>query len=152
MSTSPGSTFDAIAFTSLGPEEPDELEPDPPELPVLPELPKVPPNGDPLPEPLLPFPKPEPPERNGNWPPEADAADWFDAPEVHAAWPMPTPATRSRAAAPPAKSALRTRWSDLPTAEAPPAPGVYQDWAEGWVGGPANPGPPYGYPALEPGP
>ena len=46
MSTRPGSTLDAMALTSLGPEELDDPElplPVFPELPVLPELPKAPP-------------------------------------------------------------------------------------------------------------
>ena len=70
MSTSPGSTFDAMASASLGPDEFDD-----PELPLpeLPEFPKDPPpkgellpNGEPLPKGLPEEPeRPEDPEPEG---------------------------------------------------------------------------------------
>ena len=52
MSTRPGSTLDAMALTSLGPEELDDPELPLPVLPELPELPKAPPlpKGEPLTE------------------------------------------------------------------------------------------------------
>src|SRR5580698_11358627 len=112
MSTRPGSIFDAMAFTSLGPDELDE-----PELPepVLPEPPEEPPlkgefpNGfalelPPLPEPL--------PECVGAWNELPDEnAERFEPPlPPQAAWPMPTPAAISRAAAPPIRTPVRSLW------------------------------------------
>src|SRR5690349_5283663 len=74
MSTKPGSTFSAIAFTSLGPE-PDEDEPELPLPPLLPELPGTIWNGlEPLP-------------RGGKL--LFDAAEGIWVPLFQAAWPMP---------------------------------------------------------------
>src|ERR1700689_1844721 len=144
MSTRPGSTLDAMALTSFGPEEFDDPElPLLPELPVLPELPKAPPlpKGEPFPK-RLPG-KPEPPDEFE--PPDPDPDGRRALPDVGlkacvlpplfvVAWPMPKPAPRTASAAAPASRPLRTRWLLLPGAAAG-ARGAGQVGAPGLVGG-----------------
>ena len=70
MSTSPGSTFDAMAFVSLGPDEPEDPELPEPVLPEPPEAPPLKPGKFPkgLPELALPEPEPLPePVWLGTW-------------------------------------------------------------------------------------
>src|ERR1700683_1861578 len=118
MSTRPGSTFDAMALTSLGPEEFDDPEPEFPELSELPELLELPelpekprpPNGKP-PEPLPDAPDPE---RGASCPlPATFEADRLEVPLFHAPWPMPIPAANTASAAPPTNNPLRTLWVPL---------------------------------------
>src|SRR5580692_5563730 len=106
MSTSPGSTFEAMASASLGPDPFDDPEPLP-ELPVLPELPEPPkeppPNGDPLPKGLPELPEPEPPKPEcTREPPDVGLKACVLLPLFDVAWPMPKPAPRTAIAAAPA--------------------------------------------------
>src|SRR5580658_5187948 len=112
MSTRPGSTLEAMALVSLGPEPLDEpVLPDEPELPELPELPLLPEKPRPNGEPPNPLPDEPEPERKGRWPvPEAGAAERLVGWLFQAAWPMPTPAARTARAAPPTSRPLRTLW------------------------------------------
>src|SRR5580700_2576418 len=104
MSTRPGSTFDAMALTSLGPEFEDPELPELAEFPELPELPEKPrpPKGNPEPLPEEPD-----PEWIGRCP-EAPDADRLVVPSFQAPWPIPIPAARTTSAAPPTRSPLRT--------------------------------------------
>src|SRR5580700_3029148 len=123
MSTRPGSTLDAIALTSLGPDEFDDPAlplPESPEPPELPELPNPPPNGEPLPkglpEPDPPAPEPDPEPDGMRVEPDEGANACVLFPLVHAAWPMPTPAARMATAAVPASRPLRRWWPPPPDA------------------------------------
>src|ERR1700722_6238914 len=139
MSTRPGSTFEAMASTSLGPVELDE-----PELPLaeLPEPPKAPPNGEPLPK-WFPAPEPPPFPEGTRELPDAGARAWVLGPLFVVAWPMPMPAPRTAIAAAPARRPLRTRGWVLPAAAAGAADHV---GAPGWGGG----GPPSGAAGASP--
>ena len=118
MSTRPGSTLDAMALTSLGPEELDDPELPLPVLPELPELPKAPPlpKGEPLPKGLPEEPEPpedlEPPDPNPDGRralPEVGLKACVLPPLFVVACPMPKPAPRTASAAAPARRPLRTR-------------------------------------------
>src|SRR5271156_2074762 len=123
MSTSPGSTFEAMALTSPGPEELDDPELPLPVLPVFPELPDPPktppfPNGDPLPKGLPEEPEPPEPfpaEPEGEWElPDVGLKACVVGVLPKVAWPMPMPAPKTASAAAPASRPLRTRWVVLP--------------------------------------
>ena len=111
MSTSPGSIFEAMAFTSLGPEEFDVPELPLPVFPELPELPKdpPPPKDPPFPNGLLEEPEPpEDPEPDGRRElPDVGLKACVLLPLLDVAWPMPKPAPRTAMAAAPARSPLR---------------------------------------------
>lgn len=106
--------MEAMAFTSLGPEEFDDPELPLPVFPELPELPKDPPllKGEPLPKGLLEEPElpelPEDPELDGTRElPDVGLKACVLLPLFDVAWPMPKPAPRTAIAAAPARSPLR---------------------------------------------